>query len=170
MEAAFEEVFVREHAYVARTLLRLGVAPRDLEDAMQEVFLTVHRKWSSYDASRPVRPWLFAFAVRHAANYRRLRRHGRDWDAHPETLAGTDDPERSAQRSQARAIVLRALGQLPDDRRTVFVACELDGLPAPEVAEALAIPVGTVRSRLRTARAEFTNAARRLMAAGREVG
>ncbi|HJL19505.1 MAG TPA: sigma-70 family RNA polymerase sigma factor [Sandaracinaceae bacterium LLY-WYZ-13_1] len=170
MEAAFEEVFLQEHAYVARTLLRLGVGQRDLEDAMQEVFLTVHRKWADYDASRPVRPWLFAFAVRHAANYRRLRRHDQDWDAHPESFAGADDPERSVQRSQARAIVLRALGSLSDDRRAVFVACELDGLPAPEVAEVLAIPVGTVRSRLRTARAEFTNAARRLMADEREVG
>ncbi len=164
MDESFEQVFLREHAYVYRTLLRLGVPHRDVEDAMQEVFMAVHGKWASLDRDLPARPWLFAFAHRHAANYRRLRRHQRDWSAEPDRFASPDDPESAAQAEQERALVLEALEALPDERRAVFVACELDGLLAVEVASALEIPVGTVHSRLRTARAEFTLAARRIMA------
>lgn len=164
MDGSFEQVFLEEHAYVYRTLLRLGVPHRDVEDAMQEVFLAVHGKWTHIDRDLPKRPWLFAFAHRHAANYRRLRRHQRDWNAEPDRFASSDDPESATQAQEERALVLAALEALPDDRRAVFVACELDGLPVLEIASALAIPIGTVHSRLRTARAEFTHAARRIMA------
>src|SRR5262245_55716076 len=67
----FRRVFELEAAYVARTLRRLGVDQADVEDMAHEVFLAVHRQLCDYDASRPLRPWLFGFAFRIASHYRR---------------------------------------------------------------------------------------------------
>jgi RNA polymerase sigma-70 factor, ECF subfamily len=65
-----------------------------------------------------------------------------------------------------RRVVIEALSALDDDRRAVFVMHELDELPAPEIADALGIPVNTVYSRLRVARERFAQALERLKARG----
>src|SRR5579862_3687219 len=74
-KAGFRAVFEREFDYVWASLRRLGVHDRDLEDVAQDVFVQVHKRLPNYDPSRPIRPWLFAFAVRCASDWRRLARH-----------------------------------------------------------------------------------------------
>src|SRR3954469_6940209 len=83
--ARFEEIFDAELPYVWTSLRRLGVQPRDLEDVAHELFLAVLQRLPTADTSRPMRPWLFAFAVRFASDYRRLARHKTDLlgDAEP---------------------------------------------------------------------------------------
>ena len=81
----FEAVFESELSYVWTSLRRLGVHARDLEDVAHDVFLQVHKTIARYDETRPLRPWLFAFAVRAASDYRRLARHRTD-------LLGDDEP------------------------------------------------------------------------------
>ena len=70
MDAEFSDFFRAHAAYVAESLRRLGVAPADAEDMTHEVFLAVHRRFSEYDRVRSGKPWLFAFAIRIASNYR----------------------------------------------------------------------------------------------------
>lgn len=164
--SSFTEFFRSEVSYVHRTLARLGVASSDLEDGVQEVFLSVHRHWAGRDPTRPIRPWLFAFAFHYAANHRRLGRHCHGESAGLEVLMSDDDPERALAISERRALVLRALADLPVERRDVFVACELDELPVKDAAELFSVPVGTVQSRLRIAREESALAAKRAMRAG----
>jgi RNA polymerase sigma-70 factor (ECF subfamily) len=60
----FDSLFDAELDYVWNALRRLGVREADLDDEVNEVFLRVHRQLAQYDPSRPVRPWLFAFAAR----------------------------------------------------------------------------------------------------------
>jgi RNA polymerase sigma-70 factor (ECF subfamily) len=76
------------------------------------------------------------------------------------------DPSRPADEQlasqQARALFLRALEQVAPSRRPVFVMAEIDQESAPNIAEALGVPLNTVYSRLRLAREEFARAARRL--------
>ncbi len=162
--ADFAALFDREFAYVWNSLRRLGVHERDLEDVTHEVFLLVHRNLSTYDATRPLRPWLFGFAHRVAADYRRLARHrvilagdaadlesfARSETAHHAELAARD----------AVAIVERALGQLSLDQRAVLVLHDLEGHAMRVTAEALSIAINTGYSRLRAARARFTAAVR----------
>jgi RNA polymerase sigma-70 factor (ECF subfamily) len=158
----FRELFEREFGYVCRALRRLGVRAGDLEDVAQELFVAVHRALPSYDTSRAFRPWLFSFAFRFAANYRRLARHaGYASDGPFRTMAATGHPD-----AEARDMVLRALEPLDLDRRAVIVMHDLEGFSAPEIAEQLGIPLNTVYSRLRLARGEFRDAVHGLQSGG----
>src|SRR6185369_12851552 len=75
MSASLEAVYRAEVKPVWRLLSRLGIPSASVEDLVHEVFLTAHRKWSDYDATRPARAWLFGIAYRLASDFRALKRH-----------------------------------------------------------------------------------------------
>jgi RNA polymerase sigma-70 factor (ECF subfamily) len=159
----FPSVFHQEFAWVWRTLRRLGVREADVEDLVHDVFVVFHRTLDQYDPARPLRAWLFGIAFRVASDHRRRATHRR------ELLVDTEEPpdskptaEAALGRARAGALVLEALAALPEERRAVFVLCELDELGMPEVAATLGIPLNTGYSRLRIARREFTDAVRRI--------
>jgi RNA polymerase sigma-70 factor, ECF subfamily len=161
---SFEAVFEDHFDYVWATLRRLGVQERDLEDLSQDVFLRVFGQLDHFDASRPVRPWLFGFAFRVASDYRRLARNRCELlDLHDRDPT---DPAPSALervlRTEALTLAQAALEELDLDRRAVFILHELDDCPIPEVAAALSIPLNTAYSRLRLAREQFADCVRRL--------
>lgn len=161
----FRVIFEAEFDYVWRSLRRLGVRERDVDDVTHDTFLVVYRNLAEYDPTRPLRPWLFGIAGRLAANYRR-RAHlrGDVMEATAEVAdvsAGADD---TVAARQASDLVLEALDALDDDRRTVFVLHELDGTSVPDIAAALSIPLNTAYSRLRLAREHFGAAVRRIRA------
>lgn len=161
LTAAFRRLFEAEFAYVCRSLRRLGVREADMKDVAQELFLAVHRHLDEYDTSRPVRPWLFSFALRFASNYRRLARnraHVPDDVQHEEVTRGPD--------IEARDLVLRALEGIDFDLRVAFVMHDLEGFGAPEIAEQLGCKLNTVYSRIRLAREDFKSAVERLQARG----
>lgn len=168
-DARFEAIFDAELPYVWTSLRRLGVASRDLEDVAHELFLLVLSKLPSADTSKPVRPWLFAFAVRMASDYRRLSRHKSDFLGDDEPAAAIPGADRLLSQMERERLVLRALEAIDMDRRAVFVLHELDEVPMREIAESLGIPLDTGYSRLRVAREEFVAAVRRLTQQGRDV-
>ncbi|MEM9861773.1 MAG: RNA polymerase sigma factor [Myxococcota bacterium] len=154
-------MFEDHAAYVYHSLRRLGVRPSDLEDLTQEVFLQVYRKFDSYDPTRPTKPWLFAFAARVAANHRRLSKHEHEVvtdDAPVIVLKQT--PEDRAEYADVRNKIATTLDGLSDEVRQAFVLHDVDGLAGPEIADALAIPVNTVYSRVRLAREALARALR----------
>ena len=147
--------------YTYRTLLRFGTSASDVEDLMQEVFLVLRRVWPAYDASRPLRPYLFAIAYRISSAHRRRRR--REWgEAPPADLpeAGPD-PEASLGAKQTVQFVLGALAKIPLPRRAVLMMHDLDGVPMRDVATLLDIPRFTAYSRLSKARRELEAIVRR---------
>jgi RNA polymerase sigma-70 factor (ECF subfamily) len=161
----FRTAFELELDYVWTTLRRLGVREGDLEDIAHEVFLRVHSRFGEYDKSRPIRPWLFGFAYRVAADYRKLARN------RFEIAVETEEPVDPAPLADeqltvrdARALVARALDALDLDKRAVFVLHELEQQEAKEIADTLGIPLFTVYSRLRVARETFKAAVKRLEA------
>jgi RNA polymerase sigma-70 factor, ECF subfamily len=142
----------REHLdYVWQSLRRLGVPGADLEDVAHEVFVVVHRRLADYDRARPIRPWLFGIAYRVASEYRR-KAVRREQPGSAEVAATDTSPEMRAVKNQAIALAQRALAELDDDPRAVFVLAELDGVPVTDVATTLEIPVNTAYTRLRRAR------------------
>jgi RNA polymerase sigma-70 factor, ECF subfamily len=150
---AFRNVFETEFGYVCRALRRLGVREADLKDVAQELFVTVHERFGECDLSRSVRPWLFSFALRYAANYRKLARHRADLTDVVEARTEAGDI-----RTEARDLVLRALARVEFERRSVLVMHDLEGFGAADIAVELGIPVNTVYSRLRLARDDFRTA------------
>lgn len=162
VDPRFVRAFRAEFRGVATLLRRLGVRPGDVEDVTQELFLTVHRRWSDYDPARPVRPWLRAFAVRAAADYRQLARVRRE--RADDALDPTDESDGADTQLEARErrrAVMEALDALAPERRDVLVLVDLEEAPVPEAAEALGVPLNTAYSRLREARKDFAAAVKR---------
>ncbi|GAC1353250.1 MAG: RNA polymerase sigma factor [Polyangiales bacterium] len=159
----FREVFEKELHYVWNTLRRLGVKERDLEDLAHEVFLVVHRKFAEYDATRPLRPWLFGIAFRCSADYRRLARHRHELlvDAE-EPIDARPGADEQLVKAEARGLLSRALESVDDDRRAVLLLHDFEEFPMATIAETLSIPLRTGYSRLRVGREELTAAIRRL--------
>jgi RNA polymerase sigma-70 factor (ECF subfamily) len=163
--ARFRAVFEREFDYVWGSLRRLGVHARDLEDVAQEVFVQVHRRIDVYDPARPIRPWLFAFALRCASDWKRLARHRVEvLGVDREPAAATPRPDMVLEQAEDVRLVLCALEQIEIERRAVFILHDLDECPMREIAGSLGIPFNTGYSRLRAAREDFTAAVRRLRA------
>lgn len=163
----FAEVFRSELTYVWNTLRRLGIPTRDLEDVSHEVFVVVHRQLQGFDASRPLRPWLFGIAYRCASSFRRragYRREALGVEGPGEPTATAPLPDEHMEREQRRALVWKALDTLPLDRRAVVVLHDFEGATAGDIAASLEIPVRTVYSRLRVAREELAAAMRELRA------
>jgi RNA polymerase sigma-70 factor (ECF subfamily) len=168
-EQAFEEIFEAEMTYVWNALRRLGIREADREDLTQEIFVRVHKALPTYDPTRPRRPWLFAFAFRVASDFRRLKRHQvevRTPSGHEPIATDQELPDEVLEAEMRRQALHRALDTLDLDRRAVIVLHEMEGLPIPEVARTLGIPVGTASSRLRAARAQVKEA---LMAERRDA-
>jgi RNA polymerase sigma-70 factor, ECF subfamily len=155
------EAFQHEFDYLCRTLRRLGVPAHDLEDEVHEVFLVLSRKWSEYDSSRPLRPYLFGIAFRIVAG--RKRRARRDVWRNPEDVSDdAPQPDDALEAAYARELVLRALERVPLPRRAVLVMHDIDEIPMRSIAEALSFPLFTGYSRLRKARKEFETAVKLL--------
>ncbi len=160
MGAVFDEHF----DYLWRALRRFGVREADLEDLVHDVFLKIHLHSDDYDPARPLRPWLFGFAYRVAADYRRLARHRVEVShARPDVVDHQPAADERMEAHEERTLVVKeALESVEVDRRAVLILHDLDEMSVPDIADALGIPLNTAYSRLRLGRAEFAAAAKRL--------
>lgn len=146
----------RYFALVWRSLRRFGVPAAEVDDAAQQVFLTLSSRLAGVPPDKE-RSFLLGACLRVAANSRRreARRPDRPSDELDQRADDAPGPEDALVSKQRRAELDRALDELPLDQRTVFVLFELEGFSLPEIAESLAIPLGTATSRLRRARDRF---------------
>jgi len=158
------KLYETHFGFVWRNLRRLGVPEAQCEDAAQDVFLVVHRRWDSYDArwSR-IETWLFGILLRVARNYRRALRRRRARfdsaaDAHEvleRTSVPQDQPDELVAKREAVVLLECALGALDSKKRAVLVMVDIEQLSVPEAAESLGVNVNTAYWRLRSARTEF---------------
>jgi RNA polymerase sigma-70 factor (ECF subfamily) len=155
--ADFESVYEQHLDFVWRSLRLLGVAPEAREDAAQDVFSIAARKLPEFDGRASLRTWLFAIVQRVAANQRRTRRRKVDPLEPLGTTLQTQQPTAHAfaEAVEAAESIERFCAGLDEGPRAVFVLALLEELPAPEIAEALNIPVNTVYSRVRSLRHEL---------------
>jgi len=150
----FDAVYTAHVAFVWRVLRTFGVADAQLEDAVQDVFIVVHRRLPEWEGRAAITTWLFAIARRVASSHRRRK-------AGTRTETMTTDPEGPADtfaemsRAQASATVMSILERMDEDKRIVFALVELEQLSVPEVARMLELNLNTAYSRLRLARAAF---------------
>jgi len=147
--------------------LRRYLGDGDLaEDVFQNTFLQLYTKIGKFEAGRPVRPWLYTIATHQAIDA--LRRQGRHQnlsldqqreeqaDGEASSLAALLEargpgPLDQAQGEERRQFVRASVERLPDFLRQVVLLAYYQGLKYREIADILAIPVGTVKSRLHAA-------------------
>jgi len=157
----FAELFETYFDFVWANVRRLGVARDQVDDAVQDVFLAVHRRLPEFEGRASVKTWLFHFILRVASGYRRAARPVHR-PALPEPTSTT--PELAVESRQATELMYQLLDELSDERRAVFVLVELEEQSIPEVARLLELNVNTAYSRLREARRDFEQAVTRARA------
>jgi RNA polymerase sigma-70 factor (ECF subfamily) len=138
----------------------------EAEDLTQEVFVKVYQSLARYEpAAGAFTTWLGTVARNHAIDqYRRKREERSRVTEDSETLQALPDRaemhDSALEREQRAQLVRRAVRALPPPLREALVLCDLQGMPYEEIAEALALPLGTVKSRINRGRLEL---ARRLL-------
>lgn len=160
---SFDAVYDQCFDLVFRNIRRLGVPEAQVDDAVQEVFLVVHRRLGDFEGRSSLKTWVFAIVARVAKDCRRTVRRKSppgavDADTVPDEHA---DPETRTEQAEGVRTLHRVLDALDDDKRAVLVMAELEQMTAPEIAEALGENVNTIYARLRAARRDFDEAAKR---------
>ena len=162
---AFEELYRLTRDDVARTLFHLTGRQNDLDDLVQETYVRLLRAVPSFRGESQFRTFLYRVCANVALmNLRWWRRRKEDPTAElPDGVDFGEDPERAAQAAQASRLVHQALSKLTAKKRIVFVYHELCGMGPEEIAQAVGISYNTVRSRLHSARIDFTKAMKTLV-------
>lgn len=151
----------RQHAQtVARWAARLGGPEIDVDDVVQEVFLTVHRLLSGFRGEAKITTWLFRITqnqVRHQRRKMRYRRflRGTANDVAGQIISNGPTPSDLLEQRQASATVYRVLDGLSDKYRTAFILFEIERLSGEEIASLLDQKVNTIWVWLHRARAQF---------------
>jgi RNA polymerase sigma-70 factor (ECF subfamily) len=159
----FAEVYETHFDFVWRSARRLGVPEANLDDVVQDVFVTVYRRLPDFEARSLLKTWIFGILRHTVRDLRRsMRRKPTEALEHEPSDTQARSPQDAAVRGEGHKLLHAVLEALDQDQREVFVLCELEQLSAPEIASALEVNVNTVYSRLRAARQSFEAALKRM--------
>ena len=167
-ERELAEIYATHHAFVWRSLARLGVGPSRLDDAVHDLFMVVAKRLPEYEGRATMRTWLFAIAMRVAQSERRdAAREQRGRDRLQEVGQAPHVPHDDV---DAARTLHALLDKLEDDQRAVFIMAELEGMTAIEIAMATTTKPATVYSRLRLAREALARHVARMKACSARAG
>ena len=145
------------------SLIHVLGSSADAQDVSQDAFVHALEKLKTFRGQSAFYSWLFRIALNAAVSARRKTRRmsasveaTRERTGHePADDRLSAEPSHALDVSDRQRLVRQALGELPEEFRTVLVLKEMDGLPYEQIAEICDCPVGTVRSRLHRARLEL---------------
>jgi len=167
---SFEELFEHYRAMVFQLAYRILGDREEALDLSQDVFLTIYRKMRHFRGECSPKTWIYRIAVNRAANryrwWNRLRRRGTvSLDEHlstdqnrsvGETIESQGrSPEQSLMAAEERTEIQRSLLGLPVQQRVAVVMRDIQGLSYEEIAEAMEVSLGTVKSRIARGREEL---------------
>lgn len=166
-----EQAFERHFTMVWRSLRRLGVPASALDDAAQDVFLVLHRRWLDFQHQSSLKTWIYGILLRVASDHkRRARRERARWSPEPAEIESPNEtPDRILQQREASRLLHVALNQLDDKERQMLVLVDLEEGSVVDAADALGINLNTAYSRLRRGRQSFEKALRAASASGGAV-
>ncbi len=159
-EKRVQQMYEEHAAMVWRGLRRLGVHDASIEDAVQDVFLVVHRRLADFRGRSSIKTWLYGIVVRVAKDHRRNQAR----QAHrAERLAqglsvigeGAPTPAGEAERREANQVLHAILESLDEEQREVLIMVELEDFSIRETATALDLRVRTCQRRLQAAHTAF---------------
>ena len=167
-EQAFAALVGRYQRELLNFLVRFTGEASLAEDVFQEAFLQIHVSGSKFDMSRRLKPWLFTIAANKARDA--LRSRARRQAAPLDAPVGGDDehgtyadlipanvpqPDQSSLNLETRRVVQEIVSEMPVPLRTVLLLCYFHAFAYKDIAEMLAVPLGTVKSRLHAALKHF---------------
>jgi RNA polymerase sigma-70 factor (ECF subfamily) len=141
------------------------------EDVFQETFLQVHQSAAQFDPSRRFRPWLFTIAANKARDLMRSQAR-RPTNPLQATISPGDDesgqyidlmeatnptPGQNLEREELQKLVHGTVMSMPDHLREILLLSYFHQFPYKQISDILAIPLGTVKSRLHAAVAHFAD-------------
>jgi RNA polymerase sigma-70 factor (ECF subfamily) len=154
-QSAFPTLLTAYRRPVYSYLVRSGVAEAERDDLFQSIFLKIHAAARSYEPSRPLAPWLFTIAANTVRNHVRGRAKAPATVTEDDTQELADPapgPEQVAQARETLAWLEEALAVLPAVQREIVLSTTVLGLRQEDVAQALNMPLNTVKTHLRRAR------------------
>jgi RNA polymerase sigma-70 factor (ECF subfamily) len=163
---AFADLLERyRHRIMHLVRCRIGARDPWAEDVAQDVFVQVHRKAGTFEGRSSVKTWLFSVAINVCREHQRRERRAsatappRDGDEPLlEVPDGALGPLEQLERDERAALVREALEELGPTHRTVLFLRDHEDMTYEQIAAALGVPVGTVRSRLHNGRALLAEA------------
>jgi len=162
-KGAFDALVLKYQHKVVKLVMRYVRNPAEAEDIAQEAFIKAYRALPQFRGDSAFYTWLYRIAINTAKNAVVSRdRSPIDFDLDLQNsdesydmqgrLADKETPEALTLTEEIRSIVNTAIEALPEDLRMAIVLREIEGLSYEEIAESMACPVGTVRSRIFRAR------------------
>ena len=148
------EIYLEYAPLVFRNLRRMGVAEANIEDAVQDVFIVVHRQLSRFEGRSTLKTWILGITLRVAKDYRRSEaRRARRLD-HLAGLLSSDvalpsSPSDAVEQKEAGQLLHDLLSLLSEQSREMLLLVELEGLSVREACDALNIRLRTGQRRLR---------------------
>ena len=159
----FGTVYQEHFDFMWRTLRRYGVPEAAIDDAVQDAFLVIHTRLSTFEGRSSLRTWIFGIARRVARDHRPAPRA----QAAPDVLDALPDLESKSPLATLEAIegarlLERLLAALAPEKREAFILVKLEQMTILEAGQALGVNVNTIYSRVRTALRELEQALTRL--------
>jgi RNA polymerase sigma-70 factor (ECF subfamily) len=159
---AFGELVSRYQSRLYNAAIRLVDNPEDAADVVQDAFLNAFQSLHTFKGDAEFFTWLYRIAFNTAISFKRKKRATVSLDGRgPEGSIDPDDsseyikPGAALERSEEESQLKDAISRLSHEHREVLVLKDIEGLKYEEIAEILAVPIGTIRSRLHRARLEL---------------
>jgi RNA polymerase sigma-70 factor (ECF subfamily) len=162
----FAEIYEKYFTFVWSIASHMGVDRAELDDVVQDIFITIHGRIRTIERPESLRSWVYGVIRRVVSGYHRTRRTRLIYTGtaglepefqHPECVT----PQQGAEQSEQAKLLWQLLNEIDTAKREVFVLAELEEMTAPEIAAAIDVPLNTVYSRLRAARQELEKGLRR---------
>ncbi|QEG29038.1 ECF RNA polymerase sigma-E factor [Gemmata obscuriglobus] len=159
---AFGTLVSRYQTRLYNSALRLVNSPEDAADVVQDAFLSAYQALSSFKGDAEFFTWLYRIAFNIAVSLKRKRRPSVSLENYSQqTGLDPDDPSEyvkpsaALERTEDERQLHGAIARLSSEHREVLLLKDIDGLKYEDIAEALGVPIGTIRSRLHRARLEL---------------
>jgi RNA polymerase sigma-70 factor, ECF subfamily len=162
-DLSFEDIFARYNSMVFSMVFHILGDREEALDVSQEVFLTIYRKMNTFRRESSLKTWIYCIAANCAANrfrwWNRIRRRGTvsleehlSKSPNPEIFcnltSAAKSPEEVLMEQEERAEIEHMLMELPLQQRMAIIMRDIEGLSYEEIAEALHLSLGTVKSRI----------------------
>ncbi|MDO5576116.1 MAG: sigma-70 family RNA polymerase sigma factor [Fibrobacter sp.] len=154
-QKAFRELFHAYREMVYRVVYRFLGDADDVEDAVQQTFIEVHRSLPGYEAKAKLTTWLYRIAINVSIQFLRKKKYLNKFDSVDPEIVEDSDGRSSFEDRELKDQVRMALSKLPLKKRIVVILHDLEGITMEEIADIRKIPLGTVKSRLFHGREEL---------------